>query len=119
LHAGSLTARRAQALGERLVAIRTVAARDDLTANERSVLNAAIETHRSRAALARAQEAVATGSRDVRRRCLEAALTSRSFAQRARLIAATVVPKGMRRRFLGVDGSDSLLVRPAVANHDR
>jgi hypothetical protein len=112
LHPGSLTTARARTLHDRVRMMEKARVHAALRPAERAWLERAIGVERGRAALADAQEAVATGQRDARRRCLAAArVRSNAPADRLRALTAAALPRSLRSIAFARGGSRPPLAR--------
>jgi Glycosyl transferase family 2 len=117
---GSLTASRSATLRDRLRIIEKARAHPGLRPDERSAVERALAVHRARAVLAEAQEAVAQGRQDARRRCLEAAGTRQiALGSRLRAMAAAVAPARTRGWLLRATIAGSLISRAVPTPPDR
>jgi hypothetical protein len=117
---GSLTASRTATLHDRLRIIEKARAHPGLRPGERSAVERALGVHRARALLAEAQEAVAQGRRDARRRCMRAAGTRQiALGSRLRALVAAVAPARARGRLLRANVAGSLISRAVPTVPDR
>jgi GT2 family glycosyltransferase len=111
---GSLSSSRVAYARGHLQTLQKTAARKDLTAGERAVLEESLAERQRRAALTEAEEALVERERGARRRLLGIA-AGRGFGPRTRLKAAiaAVAPTTTRRTLLGrAESGESRLGRP-------
>jgi glycosyltransferase involved in cell wall biosynthesis len=98
IHKGSLTGNRLSTLRERIDFLERVGEARDLNARERSTLARSVARHRASLALAEAEVALRSRSRDARRRALAAARSPGvRLHQRAGALAAALAPHAAAR----------------------
>lgn len=117
---GSLTASRTATLQDRLRIMEKAREHPGLRPVERPAVERALGVHRARAVLAEAQEAVAQGRRDARRRCLQAAGTRQiALGSRVRALLAAAAPARARGWLLRATVAGSLISRAVPTTPDR
>jgi hypothetical protein len=118
LQRDSLSAQRSRMLAGRIEILEKASLRPDLEPGERVQVTASLRDLRSRLALARAREALASRAPDARRLALTAAVgRGQSPTTRARLLAGALAPRAVGRalRRRPVEITSGLLVTPAEA----